>query len=95
MTNGTALRPHRGTLILILGIAGLLCCFVCGIIAWVLGSQDMKDMAAGTMDPTGLGMTKAGKILGIISVVLAVLYVLFYVLILVGMIAMPVAFQQH
>ena len=94
MTNGTALRPHRGTLILILGILGILCCFVCGIIAWVLGNQDMKDMAAGTMDPTGMGMTKAGKILGIISIVIAVLSVLFYGLILLGMIAMPAAFQQ-
>lgn len=94
MTNGSALRPHRGTLILVLGILGILCCFVCGIVAWVLGNQDMKDMAAGTMDPTGLGMTKAGKILGIISVVLTVIYAMFYALMIVGMIAMPAAFQQ-
>ena len=72
MTNGSALRPHRGTLVLVLGILGIVCCMPCGIVAWVLGNQDMKEMAAGTMDPTGLGMTKAGKILGIISVVLAV-----------------------
>ena len=94
MTNGSALRPHRGTLILVLGILGLLCCVVCGIVAWVLGNQDMKDMAAGTMDPSGLGMTKAGKILGIISVVINVLYAFFYILIIVGMVAMPAAFQQ-
>lgn len=72
MTNGTVPRPHRGTLVLVLGILGLVCCMPCGIVAWVLGNQDMKDMAAGTMDPTGMGMTKAGKILGIISVALAV-----------------------
>ena len=73
MTNGSALRPHRGTLILILGIVGLLCCMPVGIVAWVLAHQDLRDMNAGTMDPTGRGMTQAGKILGIISVVLAVL----------------------
>ena len=73
MTNGTAPRPHRGTLVLVLGILGIVCCMPCGIVAWVLGNQDLKDMAAGTMDPTGLGMTKAGKILGIISVVLFVI----------------------
>lgn len=79
MTNGSALRPHRGTLILVLGILGLVCCFVGGIVAWVLGNQDIKDMEAGTMDPSGLGMTKAGKILGIISVALNVLGILIWV----------------
>ena len=78
MTNGTALRPHRGVLVLILGIVGLLCCFVAGIIAWVLGNQDLKDMDAGTMDPEGRGMTQAGKILGIISVALNVLGLIVY-----------------
>jgi hypothetical protein len=72
MTDGTALRPHRGTLVLILGIVGLLCCMPIGIVAWVLGHQDLKDMNAGLMDPAGRGMTQAGKILGIISVILVV-----------------------
>jgi hypothetical protein len=72
MTTDIAPRPHRGTLVLILGIAGIVCCMPCGIVAWVLGHQDLKEMAAGTMDPTGIGMTKAGKILGIISVVLVI-----------------------
>lgn len=87
MTNGSALRPHRGTLVLILGILGIVCCMPCGIVAWVLGNQDMKEMSAGTMDPTGLGMTKAGKILGIISVVLAVIAIIVWV----AMIALGVA----
>jgi hypothetical protein len=95
MTNGSALRPHRGTLILVLGILGLVCCMVCGIVAWVLGNQDMKDMAAGTMDPSGLGMTKAGKILGIISVALFVVGLLFYALMIVGAVAMPAMMKQN
>jgi ABC-type transport system involved in cytochrome c biogenesis ATPase subunit len=37
---------------------------------WVLGNRDMKDMAAARWTQPGSGMTKAGKILGIISVVL-------------------------
>ncbi|MDH4241328.1 MAG: DUF4190 domain-containing protein, partial [Phycisphaerae bacterium] len=60
------LAPHRGTLILILGILSLVCCFICGIVAWVMGNGDLKEMAAGRMDPAGEGMTKAGKICGII-----------------------------
>jgi len=39
MTNGSALRPHRGTLVLVLGILGLVCCMPCGIVAWVLGNS--------------------------------------------------------
>ena len=75
MTNGSALRPHRGVLILVLGILSLVCsCFPLGIVSWVLGHQDLRDMSAGTMDPSGRGMTQAGKILGIISVVLTVLW---------------------
>jgi hypothetical protein len=76
MTDGTALRPHRGTLVLVLGIVGIVCCMPAGIVAWVLGHQDLKDMTAGLMDPAGRGMTQAGKILGMISVALAVLAIL-------------------
>ena len=76
MTDGTALRPHRATLVLVLGIVGIVCCMPAGIVAWVLGHQDLKDMSAGLMDPAGRGMTQAGKILGMISVALAVLALL-------------------
>jgi hypothetical protein len=73
MTDGTALRPHRATLVLVLGIVGIVCCMPAGIVAWVLGHQDLRDMSAGVMDPAGRGMTQAGKILGMISVALAVI----------------------
>ena len=80
------LTPHRGTVILVLGIVGLVipllcsCCCgilsiagcICGIIAWVMANKDLKEMDAGTMDPTGRGTTQAGKICGIISVILAI-----------------------
>ena len=68
-----ALAPHRGTLILILGILGIVCCFICGIIAWVMGNGDLREMAAGRMDPSGEGLTKAGKICGMISVMLQII----------------------
>lgn len=63
-------RPHRGGVVLALGILGILCCFICGIIAWVMGNNDLKEMAAGKMDPAGRGLTQAGKICGMISVIL-------------------------
>ena len=56
--------PHRGTLVLVLGLLGLvpLCLFICGIVAWVLGSRDLREMDAGRMDPGGRGMTQAARI---------------------------------
>lgn len=66
------LKPHRGAVVLVLGILGLVCCFICGIIAWVMGNNDLREMAAGTMDSTGRGLTQAGKICGMISVILQI-----------------------
>ena len=70
------LQPHRGVLILVLGILGIVICQPVGIIAWVLGKNDLTEMDAGRMDPQGRGLTEAGKILGIISVAILVLSVL-------------------
>ncbi len=67
-----ALRPHRGAAVLVLGILGLVVCVICGIIAWVMGNNDLREMDAGRMDPTGRGLTVAGKICGMISVILAI-----------------------
>ena len=67
-----SLSPHRGGLVLALGILGIVCCFICGIIAWVMGNNDIREMDSGRMDPSGRGLTQAGKICGIVSVVLAI-----------------------
>ena len=66
-------RPHRGVLILVLGILGIVLCMPLGIAAWVMGNGDLAAMDRGEMDPEGRGMTQAGKICGIISVALVVL----------------------
>ena len=82
------LRPHRGGIILALGILGLVCCFICGIIAWVMGNNDLKEMAAGRMDPSGQGMTQAGKICGMISVILQIVgFVLWFLLMGLGIVS--------
>lgn len=78
------LKPHRGQGIVVLGIVGLLCCFICGIIAWVMANNDLREMAAGTMDPRGRGLTQAGKICGIISVIPAILILCLLVVALIG-----------
>ena len=83
---GTGLQPHRGTIVLVLGILGLVICPICGIIAWVMGNTDLREMEAGRMDPSGQGLTKAGKICGMISVILAVAGIVIWIM-MVGCLA--------
>ena len=70
------MKPHRGTLILVLGILGLVLCQPIGIAAWIMGKQDLAEMDAGVMDPEGRQLTNIGKILGIIALVFMLLGIL-------------------
>lgn len=77
------MKPHRGVMILVLGILSFFVCGpVMGPIAWYLGNIDLKEMAAGTMDKQGEGMTKAGKICGMIATILSILVICLYVMII-------------
>lgn len=83
------MKPHRGTLILVLGILGLIlgCGPILGIPAWIMGRGDLKDMDAGQMDPGGRDITKIGMILGIVSTALFVVgLVIFGILLAAGMV---------
>ena len=87
------MKPHRGTLILVLGILGLVVCAPLAIAAWVMGSGDLKQIDAGTMDPSGRGTTQAGKICGIIGTILLIIGVIVCgILFLIGFAA---ALAQH
>ncbi len=72
--------PHRGGLILTLGILGLLCNVLCipSIMAWVMGRSDLAKIRAGMMDREGEGLTQAGMIMGIIATCLVIVVILFY-----------------
>ncbi|UCH33740.1 MAG: DUF4190 domain-containing protein [Armatimonadota bacterium] len=83
---GPPMQPHRGAMILVFGILGILVCCILGIVAWVLGNNDLREMDAGRMDPTGRGLTSAGRILGMISVGLAVLWVILWLTVFGAMI---------
>jgi hypothetical protein len=77
-------EPHRGTLILILGVLPFFIhplAPICGPIAWVLGNQDLKEIRAGRMDPEGEGTTQAGRILGMIFTLLSLFVILVFCLI--------------
>jgi len=67
-------KPHRGVMILVFGILGFVCCIIFSIVAWVMGNKDLAEMAAGRMDRSGEGLTKAGKICGIVGVALNIVF---------------------
>jgi len=77
------MKPHRGVLILVLGILGLIACCFCAPVAWYMGSQDMAEIDAGRMDPEGRQMTQIGMILGMVGAGLWVLGIIIQVAVLV------------
>jgi predicted Zn finger-like uncharacterized protein len=84
-----SVEPHRGGLVLTLGILGLVLCGFLGPVAWYMGAEDLDKMRRGVMDKSGYGATQAGYILGIIATVFTVIGCLFGILwaILVGVAA--------
>jgi hypothetical protein len=76
---GRYVVPHRGPLILVLALMGL--CITCPIfpfMTWVMGSNDLREMQSGRMDPTGRDLTRAGMIIGM---VLSILWILGFLII--------------
>ncbi len=69
-SSGHFLQPHRGGLVLGLGIASLVVCAPLGIAAWVMGNNDLAAMRRGEMDRTGEGNTQAGRICGMVASIL-------------------------
>lgn len=76
----TTVEPHRGTLILVLGILSLLLCAPIGIAAWIMGSSDLAAMRQGRMDRSGESITRVGQVLGIVATVLMAIGVAFFFL---------------
>jgi hypothetical protein len=81
------MKPHRGTLILVLGILSLVLCAPLGIAAWIMGNGDLKQIDAGTMDPSGRSTTNAGRICGMIGTILLIIGVVVWI----GLIVLGVA----
>jgi hypothetical protein len=87
-------KPHRGGLILGLGIGSFFLCALCGIFslgmsipAWVMAQADLKEMEAGLMDSSGEGTTRAGWILSMIHVILLVVGIVVYIAFIVAVVA--------
>jgi hypothetical protein len=79
-------EPHRGGMILALGIISIVLVTTCvlsiiglpmGISAWAMGQSDLRKMRAGRMDPDGMRTTESGRVCAIIGTVLNALVVLY------------------
>ena len=75
------MRPHRGVTILVFGILGFVICPFFGVAAWVMGDNDLKEMASGRMDSSGRDLTKAGRICGIVATGLLILQAVIFIVI--------------
>ena len=69
-------KNHRGKTILFMGIVSLLAssCIIGGIggiVTWVCANADLAEMENGLRNPAGRNKTRAGQILGMISVGIA------------------------
>ncbi|HTN73863.1 MAG TPA: hypothetical protein VL096_01400 [Pirellulaceae bacterium] len=86
---GPRVEPHRGGLILALGLISWFSgCFIVGIVGWVLASTDLSKMRRGEMDSSGYGLTQAGMIIGMIHAILVGLFIGgFFLLALIGAVA--------
>ncbi len=82
------LQPNRGSTVLTLGILSLVLCSPLGVAAWVMGNTDLEAMRRGEMDPTGEGLTQAGRICGMIGTARFALECLGGALYVLGMIAL-------
>lgn len=67
---------------LVLGILGLVLCGIFAAVpAYILGAKAEKEIAASGGAYGGAGLAKAGKILGLIGIVLTVLAVIFWIIV--------------
>jgi hypothetical protein len=67
-------EPHRGSLIMTLGIISLFFAhIILGPIAWIMANHDLEAMRLGKMDPEGESATNTGRICGMISTILGII----------------------
>lgn len=79
---GHVVNAHRGGIILALGILSwAIGCPPFGVMAWIMGSNDLDEMRQGTMDLQGQSFTAAGRLIGMLHTILAI------ILLIVGLLA--------
>lgn len=68
---------------MILGILGLVCCGIfTAIPAYIIGNNAVKEIDASGGQYGGRGMANAGKILGLIGIILTVIWIILVIIIM-------------
>lgn len=75
---GMPVAHQSGTTVLVLGILGLVVCFICGIFAITMGNKALKEIDANPAAYNNRSTVATGRILGIVGVVLQGLGILVY-----------------
>jgi hypothetical protein len=70
------LKRNRADLIMVLGILSLFCCPPMGVIAWIMGSSDLRRVKNGTMSSDHIGTLRAGWVLGMVGTVFFAVWLL-------------------
>jgi uncharacterized membrane protein YjgN (DUF898 family) len=80
MAGYQGMREHpQGTTILVLGILSLVFCGILGPVAWVMGSNALREIDASPGTYSNRGQVQAGRICGIITSVLILLGIVAFV----------------
>jgi hypothetical protein len=67
------LSPHRAGGLLVGVVLGTCpCLFVLGPMVWILADKDLKQIAAGKMEPSGEALTRTAKYLAILGTIISV-----------------------
>lgn len=82
------MKPHRGNLLVVFGVLGLIVCPVFAVMTWIMAKADLLEMQMGSMDPEGESLTNIARILGIVGTLLAILTIVIILAVVVVMIAM-------
>ncbi|GAA4378853.1 DUF4190 domain-containing protein [Nocardioides caricicola] len=86
-------RDHpQATVILVLGIIGLVACQVLSVFAWVMGNRVVKEIDASGGQLGGRSTANAGRICGIVGTVLLAISLAFVLLfVVIGIASMGTA----
>ena len=68
-------KDSKATTVLVLGILSIvLCGFLSGVPAWIIGSTELKNIKIGITDPSDKVIAQTGVVLGIIGTLFSVLW---------------------
>ncbi|MDP9143725.1 MAG: DUF4190 domain-containing protein [Actinomycetota bacterium] len=82
-------EASQATTALVLGILGIICCPILGIVAWIMANNELEGIKSGRRNPTNEGTANASRILGIVGTVLIGVSIIGIILAIAGAFVFP------